>query len=96
MNDETGKPVVGAKVTAKLKNNTGTAVTDDKGAYTVDKLPIGKTVDGVTTLDDTGAEVTIEVDGKKPASSTLTLVKGSNTVPRSRSIRCCLPGSSRR
>ena len=31
--DDAGKPVVGAKVTVKLKNNTGTAVTDGKGAY---------------------------------------------------------------
>lgn len=78
--DETGKPVVGAKVTVKLKNNTGTGATDDKGAYTVTRLPIGKTLRGQTTLDDTAAAVTITVDGKKPAVQTLTLVKGANTV----------------
>lgn len=80
--DDLGKPVVGARVTIKLKNNTGTAVSDDKGNYTVAKLPIGKTVDGKTDLDDTGAEISVEVANKKPGSATLTLAKGANTVPR--------------
>ncbi len=80
--DENGKPVVGAKVVVKLKNNTGSAVTDDKGAWSVTQLPIGKTIDSTTTLDDTGAEVTVEVDGKKPGKSTLTLVKGGNTATK--------------
>lgn len=80
--DDSGKPVVGAKVTVKLKNNTGTAITDGKGSYTVAKLPIGKTVDNKTELDDTGAEISVEVDNKKPGSATLTLVKGPNAVPR--------------
>jgi len=79
--DDAGKPVVGAKVTVKLKNNTGTGVTDGKGAYTISKLPIGKTVDGKTSLDDTGAEVAAEVGNKKPGSATLTLGKGVNAVP---------------
>ncbi len=80
--DETGKPVVGAKVEVTAKNNTGTAVTDDKGTYTVSKLPIGKTAKGVTTLDDTGVEVTVTVDGKKPGKTTMTLVKGANQVAK--------------
>ncbi len=80
--DEAGKPVVGAKVEVKAKNNTGSAVTDDKGAYTVSKLPIGKTEKGVTTLDDTGVEVSVTVDGKKPGTTTMTLVKGANTVAK--------------
>ncbi len=80
--DETGKPVVGAKVEVKAKNNTGTAVTDDKGAWTVSKLPIGKTEKGVTTLDDTGVEVSVTVDGKKPGKTTMTLVKGANTIAK--------------
>ena len=80
--DEVGKPVVGARVTIKLKNNTGTAVSDDKGNYTIARLPIGKTVDGKTDLDDTGAEIAVEVANKKPGSATLTLGKGANTVPR--------------
>lgn len=78
--DDSGKPVAGAKVTVKLKNNTGTATTDEKGEYLVSKLPIGKTIDGKTALDDLGAEVTIDVGGKKPKVTTLTLVKGPNKV----------------
>jgi hypothetical protein len=80
--DDAGKPVVGAKITIKLKNNTGTAVSDDKGSYTVAKLPIGKTVDGKTELDDTGAEISAEVANKKPGAATLTLTRGANAVPR--------------
>jgi hypothetical protein len=80
--DDSGKPIVGAKVQVKLKNNTGTTTTDDKGTYTLAKLPIGKTVDGKTELDDTGAEIAVEVANKKPGSATLTLAKGPNQVPR--------------
>jgi hypothetical protein len=80
--DETGKPVVGARISVKLTKVTGTGITDDKGDYIVTQLPIGKTVKGVTALDDTGAEVTIEVDGKKPAKQTLTLAKGKNSVTK--------------
>jgi hypothetical protein len=79
--DDVGKPVVGANVTVKLKNNIGTTVTDGKGTYSVTRLPIGKTVDGKTELDDTGAEVSVEVANKKPASTTLTLARGANSVP---------------
>lgn len=79
--DDAGKPVVAATVTIKLKNHTGTAVTDSRGAYTIAKLPIGKTVEGKTALDDSGAEVTAELANKKPATVTLTLVKGANAVP---------------
>jgi hypothetical protein len=79
--DEAGKPVVGAKVTVKLKDHTGSAVTDAKGAYMVAKLPIGKTVDGKTVLDDTGAELAAEVATKKPGVVTLTLARGANAAP---------------
>lgn len=78
--DETGKPVVGAKVTIKLKNVSKSTVTDDKGHYVLDRLPIGKTVAGNTVLDDTAAEVSVELEGKKPASTTLALAKGGNAV----------------
>lgn len=80
--DEAGKPVVGAKVVVKLKNNTGTAVTDDKGAWRVDKLPIGKKLNDVDTIDDAAGEVTVEVDGKKPAKAAVTLKVGDNKVER--------------
>src|SRR5262249_23845133 len=68
--DEAGKPVVGAKVNVRLKNHSGSGLTDDKGRYKIDKLPIGKTVDNNTTLDDTAAEIDCEVDKKKPAKTT--------------------------
>lgn len=80
--DDADKPVIGAAIAIRLKNHVGKAVTDDKGAFTIGKLPIGKTVDGKTDLDDTGAEVSAEVASKKPGSATLTLVKGANTVPK--------------
>lgn len=80
--DAGGKPVVGAKVTVKTKNHTGTGATDDKGAFTISQLPIGQTLKGQTTLDDTGAEVDVSVDGMKPGTATLTLQKGGNTVPQ--------------
>ncbi len=80
--DDAAKPVVGAKVTVKMKNYTGTGVTDDKGAWRVDKLPVGKKVKGVEALDDTTAEVTVEVGGKKPSKSTVTLKVGDNKTER--------------
>jgi Carboxypeptidase regulatory-like domain len=80
--DEAGKPVVGAKVSVKLQKITGTGITDDKGNFLVERLAIGKTVKGTTELDDTAAEVTIEVDGKKPAQQTLSLAKGRNTLAK--------------
>jgi Carboxypeptidase regulatory-like domain len=80
--DDAGKPVVGAKITIRLKNHIANVVSDDKGTYVVTGMPIGKTVDGKTDLDDTGAEISVEVANKKPGSVTLTLGKGANTVPR--------------
>ena len=53
-----------------------------EGEYTITAVPIGKTVNGVTTLDDTGAEVSVAVANKKPGSTTLTLVKGKNQLAR--------------
>ena len=89
--DEAGKPVVGATVSVKLKKITGTGKTDDKGDFVVDKLPIGKTVKGVTDLDDTGAEITIEVANKKPSTQTITLVKGKNALPAKVALEPLLP-----
>jgi len=80
--DDTGKPVVGARITVKLKNSIGTTFSDDKGGYLIVKVPIGRTVNGKTELDDTGAEITAEVANKKPGSVTLTLGKGTNAVPQ--------------
>lgn len=80
--DDAARPVIGAKITIKLRNHTATAISDGKGTYVVTRLPIGKTIDGKTDLDDTGAEIAAEVANKKPGSATLTLVKGANIVPR--------------
>jgi hypothetical protein len=80
--DDVGRPVIGARIAVKLKKHTGTAVTKGEGTYTIAGLPIGRTVDGKTELDDTGAEISVEVENKKPGSATLTLVKGPNAVPR--------------
>jgi len=80
--DDLGNPVAGANVTVRLKNTTGKAVSDQKGAWTVTGVPIGKTTNGMTDLDDTGAEVTVEVDGKKPKTATVTLKEGrDNKLP---------------
>lgn len=79
--DDAGQPVAGAKVTVKLKNNTGTGVSDAKGDYVIERLPIGRTLKGATTLDDADAELTVDaVEGKKPAKQTLTLIAGVNKV----------------
>lgn len=76
--DDTGKPVAGARITVRLKNNTGKATTDEKGEWSVSAVPIGKNLNGKIDLDDTGAEVTVEVDGKKPKTTTLTLKEGKD------------------
>jgi hypothetical protein len=80
--DDTGAPVAGGKVTVRLKGRTGNATTDEKGEYVVKDIPIGKDVNGKKELDDLGAEVTVEVSGKKPKSVTLTLTDGpDNKAP---------------
>ncbi len=79
--DDTGKPIVGATVTVKTTNHTGTDVTDDAGAYAVEQLPIGQTVGEQNHIDDTAAEVSVAVDGRKPAMQTITLAQGLNPVP---------------
>jgi hypothetical protein len=93
--DASGKPIVGAKVIVKLKNTTSNAVTDEKGGFSVAKLPIGKTVDGKKSLDDTGAELAVDVTGKKPAKVTLTLVEGANTAPAIKLEAALPPGQLR-
>lgn len=80
--DDFGKPVAGATVVAKLKHNTARGTTDAKGEYAIAQVPIGKTVDGVTTLDDTAVEVSVEVENKKPSSTTAMLIKGRNNMAK--------------
>lgn len=79
--DDTGKPVAGATVEVVARTSTGKGATDDKGQFTIQKLPIGKTEKGATTIDG-AVEVKVTLEGKKPASTTLTLVKGENAVPK--------------
>jgi hypothetical protein len=76
--DDTGAPVAGGKVTVRLKGKTASATTDQNGEYVVKDIPIGKSINGKKELDDLGAEVTVEVSGKKPKSVTLTLAEGSD------------------
>lgn len=78
--DDHGAPVVGARVTVKLRNHTATGATGEDGKYVVPRIPIGKTIHGETSLDDAAAEISIEVDGKKPAVSTRVLGKGPNAL----------------
>ena len=80
--DEAGKPVVGAKVTVKTSTYEGTGVTDDKGTWRVDKLPIGKQVKGVDTITDPVGEITIDVSNKKPVKVTVNLKPGDNKADR--------------
>jgi len=78
--DEAGAPIVGASVTARLKAHTATGTTGPKGEYVLSRIPIGKTVNGTTTLDDTGVELTISVADRKPVQATASLVKGRNQM----------------
>lgn len=81
--DEADKPVVGAKVTLTLKKRSVSPVaTDDKGAYVFKGVQIGETKDKVPAIDETGVEVDVAVDGKKPGKATIaTVAEGGNTVP---------------
>jgi len=81
--DTGGKPVVGAKVTATLKNSqVEPTVTDDKGAYTLKGVRIGQTTDGKETIDEAGVEVNVDVSGMKPGKGTIAQIgKDSNVVP---------------
>jgi hypothetical protein len=80
--DEAGQPIAGAAVTAKLRAHTATGVTGPGGEYTITQIPIGKTVGGVTTLDDTAVEVSVSAAERKPARTTSTLIKGRNQMAK--------------
>ena len=81
--DNTGKPVVGAKVSLGLKlSQVNPVVTDDKGTYVFKGVPIGNTLAGKSTIEETAGEVTVEVDKMKPGKATIAqLAEGANTVP---------------
>ena len=83
--DDAGKPVVGAKVAIKLKNTQPSAATDASGSYGVE-VPLGHVYHthfhgDVTKLEETTAQIDVEVDGKKPATVTVAkLETGDNKV----------------
>lgn len=81
--DNGGKPVVGAKVTLTLKNaQVNPVVTDEKGTYVFKGVLIGHSMGGKPTIEETAAEVGVEVSNMKPGKSTITqIAEGSNTVP---------------
>ncbi len=81
--DEADKPIVGAKVSITLKNSQMPAVaTDEKGSYTFKAVPIGSKVDNVPKLEETGIDVAVDVEGKKPGKGSIAAVQpGANTVP---------------
>jgi hypothetical protein len=81
--DTGGKPVVGAKVSANLKNSQAEpTLTDDKGAYVIKGVRIGDSVDGKESIDEAGVEVNVDVSGMKPGKASISqIAKGSNTVP---------------
>ncbi len=80
--DQTDKPLVGAKVSLTLKNSQVPGVaTDDKGSYVFKGVPIGNSVDNKPTIEETGIEVSVALDGKKPGKATIASVQqGANTV----------------
>jgi len=82
--DSTGKPVAGAKVKVALKNSqmSEPSVTNDKGEYTIERVPIGNTMGGKETIDEIAVEVTAEVAKMKPGKSTIAKIeKGTNSAP---------------
>jgi len=79
--DSAGKPVVGAKVSAVLKNSKQGApvATDEKGEYTIPNVPIGKTLGGKETIDETAVQIDAEAGNMKPGKATIAKIeKGAN------------------
>jgi hypothetical protein len=81
--DDTGVPVVGAKVTIEMEKKTGTAITDARGKYRVAELSPGP------------AKISIEVAGKKPQQLTVTLVEGATPAPQVQLDPELVPGELR-
>lgn len=81
--DNGGKPVVGAKVSLGLKlSQVNPVVTDGKGAYVFKGVPIGHTMAGKPTIEETAGEITVEVDKMKPGKATVAqLAETRNSVP---------------
>ncbi|MFT3693431.1 MAG: carboxypeptidase-like regulatory domain-containing protein [Kofleriaceae bacterium] len=87
--DEGGKPVVGAKVSIKLANVAPDSVaTDGTGTYVFKGVRIGtqaeatKSKPALHRIDESSGTVSVEVDGKKPGSATISkLDETTTTVP---------------
>jgi len=81
--DNGGKPVVGAKVTLSLKNaQVNPVVTDEKGSYVFKGVLIGHSMGGKATIEETAAEIGVEVSNMKPGKATIAqIAENSNTVP---------------
>lgn len=81
--DNNGKPVVGARVTLTLKNAQVTpVVTDDKGAYRFAGVPIGHTLASKPTIEETAAQIGVEVSNMKPGKASIAqIAEGGNQVP---------------
>ena len=91
--DDAGKPIVGAKVSIQghVYSTAGApAVTDDKGAYRIKDVQIGRRVTtpskaGSQTdekVDETSIEVHVDLADKKPGTATIDKPKlGDNAVP---------------
>jgi hypothetical protein len=70
-------------VTLTLKSSqVEPVVTDDKGAYVFKGVPIGNTIEGKSTVEETGIEVNVDLAGMKPGKANLAQVtEAGNTVP---------------
>jgi hypothetical protein len=92
--DGEGKPMVGAKVTLKghvyAEGGPAPVITDDKGAYRVTSVKIGRRIStpsktGPVTdekVDETSIDVAVELADKKPGAATIQGLKaGDNAVP---------------
>ena len=95
--DDAGKPVIGARVTLTLKNSqVPPTATDETGAYVFKGVPIGTSIDNQPTMDETGIEVNVTLDGKKPGTASITQVAaGANTVPPIQLLPALPPGQLR-
>lgn len=87
--DDADKPIVGAKVSIKLANVAPDPVaTDASGTYVFKAVRIGtqaeatKTKPALHRIDETTGTVSVEVDGKKPGTATISkLDETTTTVP---------------
>jgi hypothetical protein len=81
--DSAGKPVVGAKVSLTLKvSQVEPVVTDGKGTFVFTGVPIGNTIEGKSTVEETAVEINVEVSGMKPGKATIAQVaQTTNAVP---------------